>query len=59
MTNLRFFSKIRDYLKRKLREVFKEEVSFNSEFLAETKVLPNTCNVSFLDSHLEGKYVLC
>ncbi|MGH0161753.1 UNVERIFIED_CONTAM: hypothetical protein FKN15_041525 [Acipenser sinensis] len=47
-----------EYLEQRLEEVFgKEKLHFNSHFSG-SKRLPNTCNVSFLGVHLQGRKVL-
>ncbi|XP_014674332.1 PREDICTED: selenocysteine lyase-like [Priapulus caudatus] len=51
-------TQVRDQLKDKLRLQFGEAVTFNSEFPAKTRVLPNTCNVSFHGRNRQGYKIL-
>lgn len=52
-----FFFKVRDYLELRLREIFGDKIKFNGKFET-SKRIPNTCNVSFLGSGLEGRKIL-
>ncbi|XP_065826262.1 selenocysteine lyase-like isoform X2 [Oscarella lobularis] len=47
----------RDYLESNLEEAFEGSVQFNGRFLTSRR-LPNTCNVSFVDSRLGGSQIL-
>lgn len=48
---------VRDYLEVRLRETFGESIQFNGKFETSERI-PNTCNVSFLGSGLEGRKIL-
>lgn len=48
--------KTRDYLERKLKEVFGELVHFNN--LRNRERLPNTCSVAFTNHNIKGQHIL-
>ncbi|KAK3105695.1 hypothetical protein FSP39_003649 [Pinctada imbricata] len=48
---------VRDYLEQKLQDTFHDRVHFNGK-LQGSERLPNTCNVSFIGSGLEGHKIL-
>lgn len=48
---------VRDYLEIRLKETFEDKIQFNGKFKTSDRI-PNTCNVSFLGSGLEGRKIL-
>lgn len=48
---------MRDYLEFRLKETFGDKIQFNGKFETSDRI-PNTCNVSFLGSGLEGRKIL-
>ncbi|KAL9975958.1 hypothetical protein ACROYT_G013183 [Oculina patagonica] len=47
----------RDHLEFKLKETFQDKIQFNGKFESSDRI-PNTCNVSFIGSGLEGRKIL-
>ena len=48
---------MRDYLESRLKETFQDKIQFNGKFETSARI-PNTCNVSFIGSGLEGRKIL-
>jgi len=48
---------VRDHLEARLKETFQDKIQFNGKFETSDR-LPNTCNVSFIGSGLEGRKIL-
>ena len=53
-----FDRQIRDYLEKKLLEVFAPNVRFNGKFPMQSERIPNTCNVSILGQGFQGFRIL-
>ena len=51
------FFQARDHLESRLKETFQDKIQFNGKFETSER-LPNTCNVSFIGSGLEGRKIL-
>ncbi|KAJ7385021.1 hypothetical protein OS493_018710 [Desmophyllum pertusum] len=48
---------VRDYLEFRLKEIFQDKIQFNGKFQTSDRI-PNTCNMSFIGSGLEGRKIL-